>query len=68
MNDWRYLRYKPGAAHLWTPAPGRLWQTRCGRLNMRDLAVTTDPLERDQYLIPRCRVCVQYETRRRGVA
>ena len=34
MTHWRHFRVRPGAAHLWTPVPGRLWQTACGRLRV----------------------------------
>ncbi len=65
MTTWRYFRVRPGAAHLWAPISGRLWQTACGRLFARDLNETTVPLTVDNLKIRKCRVCVQQEQRRK---
>lgn len=67
-NDWRYLHYNPGSAHLWALTPGGIWRTRCSRLCVLDLDVTTDPLELDNNHMRKCRVCIPQEPRRKETA
>jgi len=68
MTPWRHFRVRPGAAHLWAPVPGRLWQTACGRLRVRDLDETTVPLTVDNLKVRKCRVCLPQEPRRKETA
>ena len=62
---WRHFRVRPGAAHLWGPIPGRLWQTACGRLRVIWLEEATEPLTVGEMKIQKCRLCVQHERRRK---
>ena len=62
MSEWRYLRYRPGAAHLWTVNPSGLVISRCGRMVVRDLHVTTVPLL-TTLPIPQCKPCLRWEAK-----
>ena len=67
MSPWRHFRVRPGKAHLWAPVPGRLWQTACGRLRVIWIEEATEPLAVGN-TIPKCRVCIQQEQRRKETA
>ena len=66
MNDWRFYRYRPRSAHLWDDVHHGLWRSKCGRVVL-DIFKTTHPLTNDE-LIPKCRICIQYETRHQDKA
>lgn len=63
MTDWRYLRYRPGKAHLWALDQGGLWWSRCGRMCVLDIFDTTYPLAVENGLILKCKQCIQFEVR-----
>lgn len=64
VNDWRYLSYHPGVAHLWTQTPGGLMRSSCGRLVLRDLNTTISLLATGARQQPKCRCCIPHEVRR----
>ena len=43
MNDWRYLRARPGAAHLWAMTPNGIYRSACGRMAVLDVLEFTVP-------------------------
>lgn len=64
MNDWRYLRARPGKAHLWAMTPGGRWRSQCARVAVLDLFESTVPAPNENGLTLKCRVCIPFERRR----
>ncbi len=64
-NDWRCLRARPGAAHLWAMTPGGIWRSKCGRVTVVNLVEFTNPAPRENGLTLKCRVCIPHEQRRK---
>ena len=65
MNDWRYLRARPGAAHLWAMTPGGIWRSRCARVAVLDLFESTVSAPNENGLTLKCRCCIPHEARRK---
>lgn len=63
MNDWRYLRARPGAAHLWAMTPNGIYRSACGRVVVLDVFEFTFPAP-DEGMILKCRCCIPHERRR----
>jgi hypothetical protein len=63
MNEWRFYRFRPKRAHLWTETVGRLWRSECGR-KVVDIIATTAQLHPDDN-ISKCRICINHEIRRK---
>ena len=61
-NEWRYVKYKPGAAHLWgffykTVYGHDLWKSKCGRISTLGFDASTIRLE-DDSPIKKCKQCL----------
>jgi len=60
-NEWRYVKYKPGVAHLWkifyrTVYGHDVWRSRCRRMSTVKLDESTIRLEDDSH-IKKCKKC-----------
>ena len=67
MNNWRVLRYNPGAAHLWGMTANGIWRSWCNRMAVIDLDAMTRPLTLEDSA-HKCRCCIPGEVRRKDVA
>ena len=61
-NEWRYVKYKPGVAHLWgffykTVYGHEVWVSKCGKMSTLDLDETTILLASDSP-IKKCKKCL----------
>ena len=61
-NEWRYVKYKPGVAHIWmkfyqTWDGKNVWKSKCGRMSTLDFDASTIRLE-DDSSIKKCKQCL----------
>lgn len=65
LNDWRFMKFRPGKAHLWALTRGGVWRSLCGGMCVLDLDESTGPLAVGDELM-KCKRCIPVKPRRKA--